>query len=230
MNYCSRTTLQSTTCEGVSFTIRKMNEKRRVEREMKVATIRTRLIESQKNLKALIDEALPAEQLLTSTEVDIEKAAAAHEGPEIPVVANIRTLLTALKAERQKNKELRNAAPAAPVGELDKINAEFDNILHAEWYPAWIKWGLYSIQGLDIDDAPATPETLIEGGPSELVSEIFQAIQKASGLSAAAGESSPSLGTSADPGDGKTSSSIAISAELPAGTGSATAANSSPSS
>jgi hypothetical protein len=213
MNYCSRTTIQSTTCEGVSFVIHKMNEKRRVDREMQVATIRTRLIETQKTLKALIDEAMPAEQLLTSTELDIEKAIPSDDSG-----IGARTLAASLKAERQKNKELRDAAPASPLGEIDKTNAEFDNILHSEWYPAWIKWGLYSIEGLSIDDAPATVDTLIDSGPPELVTEIFQAIQKASGLSAATGEALPLPGTSAGPGDGKTSSSTATSAEPPTGT------------
>lgn len=222
MNYCSRVTIESQTCEGVSFTLKKLNEKRRVQREMTVAEIRTRLIDTQKRLKDLIDQAMPSESLLTSAELDIEKAI-----PEGDPGAGARTLTAALTAERQKSKDLRDATPA-PLGEIDKMNASFDSILHAEWYPAWIKWGLHSIAGLEIDEAAATVDTLIDSGPPELVEEIFKAIQAASGLSAATGESSPSVGSSAGPGDGKTNNSTATSAEPLTGTASATAASTSP--
>jgi hypothetical protein len=46
-----------------------------------------------------------------------------------------------------------------------------------------VKWGLAGIEGLEIDSKPATPESLIERGPEELVREVLAAIRREAGLS-----------------------------------------------
>jgi hypothetical protein len=42
----------------------------------------------------------------------------------------------------------------------------------------FVRWGLMEIEGLDIDGARATPETLIAAGPEELVREIAARIRE----------------------------------------------------
>ncbi len=175
MNYCSRETFTSETHPDVSFTIKKMNEKRRVARELILSGIRYRLQEQSNDL----EEALKV--------------------PE-----------------------------AQPPGAIDKMNAAWNSLLEEEWYPAWIRWGLYSLEGFEMDGQKATVDAFIEDGPDDLKMEIFKAIQKASGLSVTEGESSPTPGTSGDPADGKTTSSTAESAEQPSGTEPAIAASISP--
>ena len=60
MNYCSREKHESTTTPGVSFTIHKMTERRRIRRELTVAPLRSKVNEQAKALKAAIDDtALP---------------------------------------------------------------------------------------------------------------------------------------------------------------------------
>jgi hypothetical protein len=216
-----------------------MSELRRVQREMKIADLRTKLREESESLQNLL---VLNSALLTPEEMSIETAAAEYEKTAVPEIlarpetqniaveyAGMRTLLKALRAERQKTRELLNASPVKP-GAIDQLNAEFDHTLHAEWYPAWISWGLYSIDGLDIDDAPATVATLIESGPPELVEEIFKAIQAASGLSAVEIKNSRPLGTSSVPADEPTSNLTVTPAAPPDGIATETALSTSPSS
>lgn len=49
---------------------------------------------------------------------------------------------------------------------------------------AYLEWGLVQVEGLEIDGAPATPESVVAGGPETLCEEILQAIQRECGLNA----------------------------------------------
>jgi hypothetical protein len=55
-------------------------------------------------------------------------------------------------------------------------------VLAGEIDRAFLEWGLVGVEGLKIDGAPATPETLIETGPVELATEILARIKNACGL------------------------------------------------
>jgi hypothetical protein len=54
------------------------------------------------------------------------------------------------------------------------IGAEIDAI--------HLRWGLAAIEGLEIDGAPATAESLISSGPEELLREILAAVRHETGL------------------------------------------------
>lgn len=56
------------------------------------------------------------------------------------------------------------------------------NILSQEVEATYIRWGLVRIDGLTIDDEPATPDRLIEKGPEELAREIVKTIKGQCGL------------------------------------------------
>ncbi len=49
----------------------------------------------------------------------------------------------------------------------------------------YLRWGLVSVSGLEINGEPATVESLIERGPDELVQGILERIRAECGLSAA---------------------------------------------
>jgi hypothetical protein len=173
MNYCSRVRHESKLVEadgttlkypGVVYTIQKMNERRRVKRELVIAGLRQQVNEDSAACQQAIKE----------------------------------------------KDEL-------PVGELDKRYNAFNDLLHEKWYSAWIRWGLYSIEGLDIDDQKATVDTLCEAGPSDLVQEIFLAIIEAAGISTAQTKNSSSASTSDGQVDGKTSNMTAATADQPDG-------------
>ena len=55
-------------------------------------------------------------------------------------------------------------------------------VLAAEIDRAYLEWGLVSIDGLEIDGAAATPETLVDRGPVELAMEILGRIKSECGM------------------------------------------------
>lgn len=57
----------------------------------------------------------------------------------------------------------REAEAALVAGEIDRI---------------YLRWGLRGIEGLEIDGAPVTPDSLVEKGPEELVEEVLAAIRR----------------------------------------------------
>jgi hypothetical protein len=155
MNYCSKTTVESALFPGVSYVIRKMTERRRVQREMTIAPLRMKVNEGSAAIKTALDDA-----------------------------AN------------------------QPAGMADKLNREFGLLLHTEWYPAWIRWGVASIDNFEIDGDKATVESTIESGPTELLEEMFLAVL-AGGLTPVEEKNSLPPGTSDAQADGKTSDSTA---------------------
>jgi hypothetical protein len=50
-------------------------------------------------------------------------------------------------------------------------------LLEGEAEGVYLRWGLARIDGLDIDGAPATAETLFSAGPEQLCREIVQRIR-----------------------------------------------------
>jgi hypothetical protein len=61
----------------------------------------------------------------------------------------------------------------------DKMDAA---LARAEIDRAYVRWGLRSVEGLELDGAPATPESLAESGPEELFREALAAVQAQAGL------------------------------------------------
>jgi hypothetical protein len=76
-------------------------------------------------------------------------------------------------------KKLAFLAAAEPdaAGEAERA------LLGAEIDREYLRWGLVSIEGLEIDGEAATPAALIEGGPEELVREALEAVRREAGLS-----------------------------------------------
>lgn len=68
---------------------------------------------------------------------------------------------------------------AGPGGPADEAEAA---LLAGEIDREYVRWGLASIEGLEIDGHPATPEDVIEKGPEKLVAEVLAAIRREAGL------------------------------------------------
>jgi hypothetical protein len=68
---------------------------------------------------------------------------------------------------------------AGPGGPADDAEAA---LLAGEIDREYVRWGLASIEGLEIDGCPAAPEDLIEKGPEKLVAEVLGAIRHEAGL------------------------------------------------
>ena len=61
----------------------------------------------------------------------------------------------------------------------DKLEA---TVLGAEIDRVYLDWGLVGVEGMEIDGAPATPQSLIDAGPVELAAEILGRIKAECGL------------------------------------------------
>ena len=118
-------------------------------------------------------------------------------------VAEMRELVAEGAAIEQQPAETRDLRRL--TGIVDGIRA----IKAEKINPVWVRWGLSVIEGLEIDGAPATVDTLIEDGPPELYAEILKAIQTEAGLTdAQQGESEPPT-TSGESVDGGMSDTTA---------------------
>ena len=62
------------------------------------------------------------------------------------------------------------------AGQTDAEQMEA-HILNAQIERAYISWGVSAIEGLRIDGVEATPESLLERGPEDLVHEAIQAVR-----------------------------------------------------
>jgi hypothetical protein len=56
-------------------------------------------------------------------------------------------------------------------------------VLSSEISNLYLRWGLVSVEGMELDGQPASPELLLECGPEDLCYEIVAAIQAQCGLS-----------------------------------------------
>lgn len=65
----------------------------------------------------------------------------------------------------------------------DEKNRMEASLLGAQMDRLYIEWGLEGITGLSLDGVPATPETLLDRGPEEVVHEALAAIKAECGLS-----------------------------------------------
>jgi hypothetical protein len=58
-------------------------------------------------------------------------------------------------------------------------------LLRAEIDRLYVAWGVERVEGLVLDGAPATPESLAEAGPEGLFREALEAVRRECGLSEA---------------------------------------------
>jgi hypothetical protein len=65
----------------------------------------------------------------------------------------------------------------------DAKNGMEASLLAAEIDRVYVVWGLDEIRGLQLDDAPATTQKLIDAGPEELFLEALAAVKAECGLS-----------------------------------------------
>jgi hypothetical protein len=112
--------------------------------------------------------------------------------------------------------------------QIAKLTREMADLADNEMTPTWVRWGLASIEGLEIDGEPATVESLIESGPPDLYQEVAEAVRKEAGLTAEEQGESGSPTTSPAPGDGRTSNTGAGPASESGSTSEGTASDTSP--
>jgi hypothetical protein len=127
--------------------------------------------------------------------------------------SRIRNLLREMGnlEEKYPNAET-SPRPEDVTNELLALSDKMEQISSDEINPKWLKWGLKSIEGLDIDGVPATPETLLSDGPPALFMEIVSEIKRVAQLSGDEEKNSASPTTSGEPTGGGTTNISAVGA------------------
>jgi hypothetical protein len=106
-----------------------------------------------------------------------------HDSVSTPGV-HFRLKKISLNRRLQLSRDIREIAGRLEFSQAgssfpDKVDA---TVLTLEIDRIYLKWGLDSLDGLEIDGNPATPEALIECGPENLCNEIISLIRSGCGL------------------------------------------------
>ena len=130
----------------------------------------------------------------------------------------LRRTLGPINARINEIMREQNMIDAMPDGERDyakylALQDEFDGIFLEQSNPAWIRWGVKSIEGLESEDGqPLTVEDL-DNWPSELFAEVLEAVKSEAELNGAERKNSESPTTSGKQEGGNQSRSTAEAAE-----------------
>ena len=182
MQFSSKHSLESKTCEGVTIHLKKFSHKRRAQIELDLADYRAKV-------RSLMLE--------YADNVDL---------PGDP-------------AEIKQQKRIRRSSlDVLAMSELDTRAKE-----------SYLRTYITGIDGLLIDEAPATVDTLIADGPVELCDEVFSFIQEHNGLSRDEIPNSESPSISAPLEGGNQSSGIAAPVSNSSDTAAVTVASDTPS-
>ena len=188
MNYESRRTFPSASLEGVSFTLLKINVKRRLAFNLLMAKKFQALREIYKRRKPFDEEYKAA-----------VKVAREQARPEIEALMAAESLT---REEATKRSKIKLEFPEDKMEQIMTITQEAQEYDAGECTPDMVKFFLQEITGLSIDDQPATADLLISDGPDDLYQEIAQAISAQLGLTNTEKENLTLAGTSEPPEGG----------------------------
>jgi hypothetical protein len=99
------------------------------------------------------------------------------------------------------------------MADLTRKHRQMQSVERDEIIPTFVRALLVSVDGLEIDGAPATVESMIESGPPDLYAEIAKAVKHEMGMDEQETGNSEPLSTSTVQADGGTQ---ITSAETPA--------------
>lgn len=249
MDYSSSFTVPSTTNPGVTFAIHKPSHGRRVDFDRLNAEFRDRMRKTRKRSDAIRDEIqrlrdefnAQSEKQLTSLkaspDADPGQIARLENGLEIERLRSILANVPSNTPDSVTHPILeqivtlaRNAVafeiPAELRDEQQSLTTQITIDIEGSYKPNRVRWGLKSIDGLTIDGQPTTVETLLSDGPRELVSEIYEAVERVSNFTPEQLKNSQWPITSSAPVDGPKTSTTATSALSESTGADATVANS----
>lgn len=236
MDYTSSFSIPSETNPGTTFEIHKPSHGRRVEFDRLNADFRERMRKVRKRADAIRDEIQrQRDEWNTATEkrlADLKADDATDHSAAIERLNNglemerLRSILVNLpsgqdEATTRPILEMivaagRNAetfvVPAELAEEQQDLHTETTLLIEGAYKQTRIRWGLKSVDGLTINGAPATAESLIYAGPPDLVVEIYNAIEQAGSFSSEQLKNSQWPITSNVPADGSKTNTTATNA------------------
>lgn len=186
VKYSSTRVFESRLYPGVKVKLNKMSDSRRQELLRALAPTKEKAREFARKFHELDSKRVPANNEDGTPKMDTDTGAQIREFPDKALAEEMTYFLDDLLAFKQ-----------------------------SEVYPVYIRWGLASIEGLEIDDKPATVESLLDLGPDDLVEEILREIEGRSELTADADRNLDLPTTSQGPEVEATSPTTATTANLP---------------
>jgi hypothetical protein len=163
MNYTTTEVFESKLAPGVKYTLKKISHGRRLKLNAVTAPILEKAIALQREYQPLLEdlkETEDAAKLLPCTcEHDLDPEKDTHL-PE-----NNRCNVPGCEC-RKPDYDMEKFA------KLNELRFRENEIYDDELTPAYVRWGVQSIEGLEIDGEPASVESLIESAPEPLVTEL----------------------------------------------------------
>ena len=217
MDYKSTIEFESKVAPGVIFILRRMSHTRRIMLNLKAAATFTKINELSTALEPIKEEIERAEAAAR-----LEPCTCSHEDHD-----------SETKRCTVKGCECRLPRPSEEIGgytAFAKAQADVFQELINSLYPAYIRWGLAEVQGLNIDGKPATAESILDAGDERLVAELGSEIQRLIrlGPDETLGFKQPTTSGAAVEGQTSTDPSTALPANGASGTSAATASATSP--
>ncbi len=199
-NYFSTQTFESKIAPGVSYKLRKISHGRRTRIQIKAAASISKISELQRKLVPISEEIERAENV-----AKIEPCTCTHTlDAADPMIADrikdLEIYNPILIADGRKPAEIkdichsavngrcivtgcdcRKPKPDPTIGGYEAQQEVIDQIVsvqYQELLPVYVKELVSEVQGLMIDDKPATVESLLEDGSDHLTAELDREIQR----------------------------------------------------
>ena len=203
MTFSPTVTHESQEIPGVRFTVHRMGYGRRVDLDQKTLPIRQRMREI-----SLEYPELTRREVELSEQLDVARKKAISVDPsEVPGV--IKDDIEPLAAELK-------AASSLDIRKQRAAIEEEHSTLQAQMRCAWIREGLISIEGGEVDGM--TADALLADGPPALAMEIYVALSMDGQLTGEAAKNLQSPGTSGAVAPAATTITTAADAGMPGGT------------
>ncbi len=198
MNYASTDIFESKLVPGVKYKLRKMSHGRRMEYNERGAGVFQKLLEIDREREPLLEEIRRSENA-----AKISPCSCSHDAEKHSAETG-RCL--------EPGCDCRHPQLTDEARRLADLNMKSFQLIVDELYPLRIRWGVASIEGLDIDGKPATVDALLEAMPDAVIAELAGEIDRLMKLSPEEQLAFRSPGTSAAPVAGQTQSTSAATA------------------
>lgn len=142
--------------------------------------------------------------------------------------AHLEAVLEEIRQVGELPKDATDAQKLERLRILTPLLQKYERILQDEIHPAWVEWGLKTVEGLNVDGQTINGDNAVDLLPEDMYDEIVEAVKFAGELGPAREKNSGSPTTSSDQVDGRTQPSIADSANSPSSIETETAPSTSP--
>jgi hypothetical protein len=176
MNYSTTEQFESKLAPGVRYKLRKMSHGRRIKLNAQTAPTIEKMIAFQREVEPLQEELKSAEEAAKLAPCTCQHGTSLIDGP--PETAKD------CHAPETGRCSVEGCDCRKPEYDPEKWQRFWEvrekqlELSKNELNPAYVRWGVQSVEGLEIDEEAATVESLIESAPEALVQELADEITR----------------------------------------------------